>query len=293
MRARIRCCLAGVAWGLLAVAVSSAQAVEWRLVSESSDGLRLRVEVVVPAPLRADAEIDGVRFSRFDFPDTRSVGSPGAAERAEATQWIALPPGGRATLRVLEADVRDLGNVRLAPLPIQRVRYGEGATPDDPSSGLPLEEWVFDPRLYAADGAATEPVRLGEVAQLRHQQVVPLVVSPLLYEPVSQRLRIVRRLLVEVTLAPGRRLAGAVGDAFRAQSVTPRSWERIYGATLLNAASASRWLSTPARHERRGTPLKSGLLRPGLLGEDELKLRVRATGPTRGGRTSSTATRIR
>ncbi len=280
MRVRSRWSLAVVACVLGVGGFSSAQAVDWQLVSESSDGLRLRIEVRVPPPLRADTEIDGVRFSRFDIPTARTAGSEGAPERAEVTQWIALPPGGRATLRILESDVRDMGQVRLAPRPLQRVRYPEGASPEDPSSGLPLEEWVYDRALYTADGAHTQAARLGEVAFLRHQQVVPLVVSPLLYDPATEQLRIVRRLVVEVTLGGGPR-AAASGDALRALSVTPQSWERIYAHTVLNGESARRWLVAPPRRERLGLPLKSGLLRPGLLGEDEYKLRVRRTGPTR------------
>lgn len=281
MYAHLRWSMVVGAWALVAARAPQVHAVDWQLLSESADGLRLRVEVRIPPPMRAEVQLDGLRFARFDVPDTRPIGSPGAPLLAEATQWLGLPRGGTATVRVVESDIRDMGSVLLLPRAIQSVRYPEGASPDDPSSGLPSVELVYDAQRYVADGARGTPVRLGAVGHLRHQQIVPLLVSPLLYDPSTQRLRIVRRLLLEVVIRTGPRMLGAGSDAAIARAVTPRSWERIYAATLLNATSAQRWQFTPEPVQRIGAPLKSGLLRPGLLGEDEWKLRVRSTGPVR------------
>lgn len=281
MRACIRWSLCGVALVAGLVVAGDATAVEWRLLSESSDGLRLQIEIRVAPPLRTDTEIDGVRFSRYDVAGTRLEASPGAPELAAATRWIALPPGGAASVRVLEAEIVELGTVQVAPRPLQRVRYGPGASPDDPSSGMPVEEFVFEAERYQADGALRDPVRLGEVAHLRHQRVVPVHVYPLLYDPATLHLRSVRRLRIEVTLRPGRVTSAGGGTAAQALAATPRSWRRIYDATVLNATSGRRWLSTPARQEPRIVPSTSGLLRPGLLAEDAWRLRVRRTGPVR------------
>ncbi|MFQ5599968.1 MAG: hypothetical protein ACE5G2_05375, partial [Candidatus Krumholzibacteriia bacterium] len=273
--------LARLAGFLLGVATTAAYSMESRIVSESADGLRLVLEIRIPAPERIETTLDGGAFTRFEVPGFRPQGSAGAPELAVGTQLIAMPSGARASVRIVESDIRDQGVVRLLPRPILSVRYGPGTSPDDPSTGMPLEILRFDPQLYVADGARLEPVRLGEAGKLRHQWVVPLEVRPLLYEPRSGRLRIVRRLVVEVRMQPGGRGAREPDDASTAELVTPRSWERVYRSTVVNATSARRWLRARARVRQVGGPLKSGLLRPGLLGEDEWKLRVGETGPLR------------
>ncbi len=272
-----RCSVPMLAVALL-VFQSSAAAVEWRLLSESHDGSLLRIEVRIPPPLRVEKDVDGVAYSRFHVDDAHSVGSPGAPELLVVSQLVALPPTGEATLQILELETDDGGTVRLVPRPFQGVSYGTGGSPDDPSSGWP-EEWVaYDAASYAADGPRAVAANLGEVGTLRDVRAVAIDVWPLLYDPATSRLRIVRRLLLEL------RVRSARSGSFAGEGLQPAQhgpWQQIYDQVFLNAGRVRSWQLGPERLARLGKPLASGMLRPGLLAEDEWKLRVRSTGALR------------
>lgn len=270
--------VASVGFLLLALA-SAVQAapLSTRTVSQSPDGMRLVLEIEVPPPVRSEVLVDGQPFTRLQFPGWRAEGSPGAPELAVSSELVAVPPGGSASLHVLSSAVEDLGLLRLLP----RARAGVEQLPGGPGSDERefLRETIsYDPQLYAADGAREEVARLGTPGVLRHATVVPLEIRPLLYDPASGRTRVVRSLRVQVDLLAPRDLAGQT-----APGPVSRTWERIYAGSLLNAGSASAWRRSPARVAMKGGGLPSGLLRPGLLGEDEWKLHVRASGPRRVG----------
>jgi hypothetical protein len=270
---------------LLAVLVgaggSRVMALDARLLQESADGARLHLEIVVPPPIRMEEVVDGVPVSRFHLEGYRPEASPGAPQLWVGTSLVAVPPGGRARLRVLESDIADYGNVVVAPQPVLHVRYTEPGAEVDPSNAMPLEVVSFEPTAYAADGARTEPARLGDPGQLRHVDVVPLEIRPLLYDPATRHLRVVRRLVVEVSLTPGTQGGADALSAAQALAATGSQWQRVYGHLLVNAVSAGTWLHAAPRQEAAAKPLPSGLLPPGMLQEDEWKLRVNATGPVR------------
>jgi hypothetical protein len=260
---------------------STGRAVEWRLLSESADGLRLRLEVSVPPPERIETTVDGQPFTRFVVPGTRPDGAPGAPELLVATQLLAVPPGTQATVQVVERDEADLGTLRLAPRPQLRVRYGPRDSAADPSTGFPEEVLIYDPKLYVAGGAHTDPVMLGSVGALRHLSVLPVQVWPLLYDPATAHLRLVRRLVLDIQLRRTARTAEDPASAPQALLATPRTWQQVYGAAVLNPQDVVHSLRAPRRDEMLGKPLRSGLLRPGLRQEDEWRLRVGSTGPVR------------
>jgi len=256
---------------------ASASAVEWRLLSESPDGSVLRIEVRIPPPLRMEKDLDGIAFSRFLLEDAKSTGSPGSPELLVASQLVALPPGGEPTLSILEQDTDELGTVRLLPRQFHGISYDVGGSPDDPSSGWPEEWMAYDPAAYTAEGANNIAAALGTVGNMRDVRAVAIDVWPLLYDPTTSRLRVVRRLLLELRLSSPR--GGSPERLQPPQQHVP--WQRIYDQLFLNAGRVRSWQRAPERVARLGKPLASGMLRPGLLAEDEWKLRVRSTGPLR------------
>ncbi len=260
---------------VLPVAVS---AQDWRVVSEAVDGSLLRLEVRLPPPLRLEQDLDGVQFTSFHVPDASAAGSPGAPDLPVLSRLLALPPGGEASLQVLEVEADDEEDVRILPRAFEGVSYGEGGSPEKPSTGM-AETWLaYDAAAYVKDGPRTQPATLGPSGMLRHQRVARLEVWPILYDPQTRHLRIVRRLVLEVRFRGARAVDPQAALAFQ---LTPRPWQQIYDAVLLNDRSARRWLQAPRRAERLGKPLASGMLRPGLLNEEQWKIRAGSTGPLR------------
>ncbi len=250
-----------------------------RRMTESADRMHLEFEIELPPPVRTEVAIAGSPFTRLLFPGLRLTGSPGAPELYVDTEWLAVPPGGTATVRVLEQQVEDLGVLRLVPRPFAAAEAGPGI---DGRAGtgpeMLREDLRYDPRAYLADGAQTEIVHLGAPATLRYQSVVRLEIRALLYDPQRERARVVRRVRVAVDFRPAPRI-----DADHLAIAPPASpaWERLYAGLVLNPAAGSEWRRAPQRTVQAGKPLASGLLRPGLLGEDEWKVHVTATGPVR------------
>ena len=182
--------------GLLLLVASTAQAVgtSVRPLAESADAMHLEFEFEFPAPIRSEVTVDGVAFTSLELPGLRPEGAPGAPELFVDSPLLAVPPGGTAAVRVLSAEVEDLGTLRLVPRPFAFAEPGPGL--DGRAGGGPemlREERRFDARAYQADGARQEIVRLGPVGTLRHQSVVPLELRPLQYDPATGRARLVRR----------------------------------------------------------------------------------------------------
>lgn len=268
--------------GLLLLMASTAQAVgtSVRPVRESADAMHLELEFEFPAPIRAEVTVDGVAFTSLELPGLRPEGSPGAPQRFVETQLLGVPPGGGATVRVLSADVEDLGTLRLVPRPFAFAEPGPGLD-GKPGGGPEMlrEERRFDASAYQADGRREEIVHLGAPGMLRHQSVQPLELRPLQYDPVSGRTRLVRRVTIAVDFERG---AGSnTADLLTPHVATSSAWERIYGLAVVNPRGAAAWRAARPRAVLTGKALTSGLLRPGLLGEDEWKVRVRDTGVTR------------
>jgi hypothetical protein len=275
MQAR-RLTLSAVLAGLFLTSGTQAAELVSRTLSATADGTRLVLRLEVPPPVRREVSLDGLPFTELHFAGMRPEGSPGAPSLPVATRLVALPPGGSATLRVLESTIEDLGDLALVPVPDAVVE----SSPSGPDFEMLRERATYDPRRYVADGPKNDPARLGAPSVLRHQRIVPLEIRPLIYDPTTRQARLVRTLTVEITMRGG---SGSERDA---DAVAPRlatsaSWQRVYAGALLNAPAATAWRRAPRRVASVGGPLKSGLLRPGLLGEEEWKLRVRQTGPTR------------
>ena len=256
------------------VADAHAGGVEWRARASSADGTRIEFDVEMPLPVRAERRLDAQVFTELEFPGLVPDAPPGAPATFAETRLVAVPPGGTARLRVLDVQYEDLGILSLLPRPfafVEQVTAADGTTQE-----FMREELRFDAGVYRAASRAQEPAELGAVGTLRHQPVVPVIVRPLLYDAATGRARLVRRLRLAIDITGGGR-AGARD----ARAATPIEWERIYGGALVNSAAASRWRTAPARVPQVGGALKSGLLRPGLLGEEEWKVRVGDTGPQR------------
>jgi hypothetical protein len=254
-------------------------AADWQVRNATADGTRFELDVELPPPVRAERDVDGRPFTELRFPGFAPDGAPGTPELYVATRLVAVPPGGSARVQVLQSDIQDLGTTWIVPRAsayVEAVPVGRAGGVGGETAEFMRSEVTYDARAYAARGAVVEPAHIGPAGVLRHQSVVELQIRPLLFDPHSGRARLVRRLRLAIEIsAPARGIAAA------APEITPPAWQRLYGGALLNAASSAAWRSAPARTPHATKALASGLLRPGLLGEEEWKVRVTATGPQR------------
>jgi len=163
-----------------------------RLVRADAHGLVLDVEMGMP-PLR-QVEIEGRVFDDLVAPGLPRLDHPGHPNLPFVAELIAVPPGARVQVEVLEQESTTLDNIAFVPAP--------GESPG-----------ALDPVAYGTDAfAPSSRAAVGELGILRGIRAYSLRVYPVQYNPVRRRLRITHRLRVQVSfeggsskLAPGPR----------------------------------------------------------------------------------------
>jgi hypothetical protein len=216
-----------------------------RLVESGAE--RWVLEVSVPEP--EVEEVPGSPWVRVALRGYGREGLPGHPDLPVRAVTLALPPTGTATVRVLEADPGPTFTGRPQPVPEERILPGDEMTP--PETEMRYRE---DPVAYG--GRSLVPAQLaslGEPAWWRHQRILPVLVHPVQWDPVSGTLRTYRRLLLEVRLVPSKRRE----DPQRPRIVAPGgSWERLYANRLVNYEQGRLWRRAPRRPLRAEKSLR-------------------------------------
>ena len=89
----------------LTISGTATAAMQTRTVSESTDGMRLVLEIRPSDPVRSELDVDGVPFTRFEYPGMAPEGDAGTPELCVGSELVALPPGGRASVSVIESEI--------------------------------------------------------------------------------------------------------------------------------------------------------------------------------------------
>ncbi len=148
------------------------------------------------------------------------------------TVLVAVPPGGDASIASFtRSDERVLQNMRVAPVP------GILARGDGPEK---FADYVFregDAYQSAAPYPAA-PVWLDQRGRMRHQDVVRVYVSPFIYEPARNLLRVAGSTTVTVSIEGVG--AGGTGSLIRG-AMPGDAWEDVYGELLVNYEQGKAW----------------------------------------------------
>jgi len=274
---RTRCWSIGIC--LLLVPKPSSAEIHWDLLESSAERLVLELRVDGGA-LEAGPQDEQHSYQRVRLPGAIDGGESGLPMLPHALRWALLPPDGDASLRILELEFEELGRARLMPRP------EKGELIEGPRPGMP----VTSERLAEAEGYASfksdarRVIELGEPVWMARQHMIPVRVSPIVYDAASQRVQILRKARVEIRFRGGEgpSMAPALG---RSPSTVVRQ--------TLNPAMARSWSGLPAtaraRQERwqkslegvhAPSPKKAAGVIPfdaGLLESNEIRLRVPAT----------------
>jgi hypothetical protein len=240
---------------LVAAMASFPAAAAARVGLLASDDRGVTLELALPAFDLSLPGPDGRSELRATGLDVMDV--PGRPLLPFAGALIALPPGARAAVRVLEAgpeEVRRDARLRLAGRPSFRE--------DASFQGLvPAREVV--PAILDGSWPRTA-VELGEPFTLRRQRLVALRLMPFRYDEATGTLWARRSMKVRVdfTGPPGAPAAGAPAE--------DRHWEPVLRNAVLNYEQARSWRAAPRparRLDLRGAADPGGLLgAPGAAG---------------------------
>jgi len=217
--------------GLLALllATSSAAATPaLQLVETSAEGMEL--ELTLPIPALKSVELDGRSYTELRLPGCAYEDRPGHPALPFVARLIAVPPGARVEIEILEADFVELREVDLPPVP----EYA-GKDPEQPL-------YIPDVAAYATSVFLPEErVAIAYTGQLRGVSAHALRLYPFSYNPSTGKLRVYTHLRVRLRFEGGRRPRAA-----RQETATDGD---LYGA-FLNSAQAPQW-SAPSPATKR------------------------------------------
>jgi hypothetical protein len=255
-------------WILMAVVLPSvARAAPIETLASDATGVTLKL--TVPGYRLAPGD-DG--RAMLVVPGLYQDAIPGRPRLPEARALLALPPGARASVRVIaEEGMEEQTGVRLA--------IGDRPVFHPSPSGGPAVP-AREPVPAIVDGPwPAAPAELGEPYVLRRQHIVGLSLRPFRYDEATGRLWTRTSLTVRVDFT------GA--EAALPGRVQPdRHWEPVLKEALLNYDQAQQWRITP-RAARRVRPGSRSLFEPELSGaggggfdesHPEVRVRIDSTG---------------
>ena len=156
--------------------------------------------------------------------DCATSGELGKPEVPLRSVLFGVPFGAGVRVQILEADLQDLGEIDLAPVP-----RGDG-------SGEMA--WAKDPAVYFSHALYPPGVaQLDGPFQVRSQRVGFLRLSPIQYNPALKRAYLCRKMRVQVSFTPGKGVPhGAYPDGF----------EDVFKSALVNYEQAKLWREPPS-----------------------------------------------
>jgi len=199
-----------------------------RLLASDDDGVT--IELTLPEPAFQTRQLDGHDCLDIETPGFVAYGLPGWPALPVGGALIGIPPLGEPALTVLSAEAFTI-SLSADLCPAAAPRFESGLNGELVYLG---EAAIPNPAGYATR-QAVPPAEIAATGFIRSQRVAQLRFRPAAYDPLSQRLRLYRRLVVRVAFA-------AQGGAWLDEG----DFETLYRATLLNYAQARAWRTPPA-----------------------------------------------
>ncbi len=249
-----------------------------RLVAADARGVTL--EYRLPEVRQALETTEEGEFTRLEVNGLGAVSEPGQPALPAGGTWIALPPVGSYTVRILEQETETLEGLDL--LPVYRPEF----VPDADLGYRPVRLFAREPAVYESNDVFPAAVAAIEgEAWLRFQRVGLLRLHPIRYQPLSRRVTLSRRLVVRVEFESPSSGAGALAPAGLAPAPAhERGFEGIYRGAILNYEQGRAWRARRAV-DRFGLERAPGAA-PGAgpgeaaqgTGNPEWKVRIDTTG---------------
>ncbi len=213
-------------------------ATAFRILSSDDRGMTLRLDV--PAMKLAPA---APGLMRMIVPGFEGTDVPGRASMPFASVLIGLPPGARASARVVSQDPwTDLGRAQLETA-------GKPEFKGELKSGL---EPVRTPVPALEDGPwPVALVEVGEPFSLRRQRMAAVAVRPFRWDAATGALTGTRSVTLRIDFVGG--TAGARASAAAARVEDDRHWEPVLREAMINYEQARSWRAQPARSAQRGS----------------------------------------
>jgi len=196
----------------------SALAGNVRLLSSSPQQATLEFQ---PQWRQSTFDADGSRYQKITFEDAEFPGDIGSPLLPAITAVIGVPQTGEVSVRILDAQMETIQNVRLAPLP-RMVHQDIGV------------RYIYEKDAAAYSSTSFSPQDIVKVQKpyfFQSQRVAKIIIRPLQYNPAQSAVRRYKKIVLQVTFS------GPRADA----PVAPAKNESVYKQLLLNYEQAKVW----------------------------------------------------
>ncbi len=144
----------------------------------------------------------------------------GSPDLPSSLQYIAIPQGSTASLKIISTDTEIIEDMDIAPAPVIPLDRIE-------TIGEPLVYKMND-AIYSANAMyPSQPVQLSATMQIRGIDVVSLGICPFQYNPVTKKLMVYKNIRIEISFEGENQRFGA--DSYRS-----RWWDPILEDVILN-----------------------------------------------------------
>ena len=240
----------------------------------ASDATGMTIEYVLPGYRLEPVRTEAGTLQRVRVDGLAATVDEGQPELPMGGAWVALPPTGAASVRLLEEEIERVPDVDVSPV------YRPEFVRDASGAELPMRRFVRDSQAYARPGPYPQSsAALDGESWMRFQRVAALKVYPIRYEAMSRTLLVAKRLVVRVDFeAPAARgLATLAAAGLESAPADDRQYEPVYRGAVLNYDAARSWRARPLT---RAGVTPAGPARPHVTGtgNPEWKVRVDTTG---------------
>jgi hypothetical protein len=238
----------------------------------SSDATSLTVEYDLPGYKLQPIQTPMGTMTRVRVDGLAATSVVGGPELPAGGAWVALPPVGIASLRVIDEEVERVPNVDVSPV------FKPDFVPNASGALLPVRQFARDAGAYSRPGPYPEASAALEGEQwMRFQRVTALRLFPVRYEALSRTLVVSKRIVVRIDFPAFSNARGGGLDAMAAAGLEPgpsddRSFEPVYGGAVLNYEVSRAWR---ARARPRTAVTRVGAARPLDIGTGNPEWRVR------------------
>lgn len=158
---------------------------------------------------------------------------------------VGIPPTASVSLEIVSSSYGTPSRVLVAPAPHNRLDEDMNAH----------QEYVVDVAAYSRNTwYPSTSAELAEVSQLRYQRVAKILVHPYQFNPVTNELRKLTALTINVRLTYPNRQAETAG--VQGAGPDPR-FEEVYKRLLVNYEDAKRWRGVQLRSPSQGSSADS------------------------------------
>lgn len=233
-----------------------------KIVNVDSAGLLL--EITVPQPLVKPSTIDGVDGSSLHLTDYTSIAEPGAPALPVRAVTMAVPPGAKPVIEILDINVINENIDELAPAPT--------FVPGDVAANKSQEHhtsyaYQKNALIYGQNHFYPEEhVLLGAQGTMRDLNICSVLFYPVRYNPITRQIKRVTRIVFSVHFQ-----TTSLQPHTTTYAHEPTAFQTIYANTLVNYQYA----------QRRRTPHFSLSKRPSYFleeGHDWIKIAIEKSG---------------